>query len=276
MIKRFFKKIFKLTAAIVVALVGIPLLAYVFRGSSIVILVLGGLIVFFYYTYRVLFTPEAKNRLDPPNAKDVLDRDPRPKPRLEPRPQQPPKQRNVKVVVYDSTQTRTIDQYAELIDNYIQFNGNTFKSKLSLIRSYCEKFIKKRTFVNNALLGSLEKTELTYIKFSGILNNIDQYICNILNDILSRLHAFDEDEYEEILNSHDFNSSTYLERSRIYTEYINYIDSAAGNIDKILVKLDQLLLETSKVKSLNFNNLNNIDTINDIDSLINNIKRYKL
>ncbi|MDR0549891.1 MAG: hypothetical protein LBI10_10850 [Deltaproteobacteria bacterium] len=175
---------------------------------------------------------------------------------------------------FEGTPT-TIPEYLQLIKDYISNNNKTFREKLLIIKSHSEKYIKKREMINKTLLVNLNKNELTYIKFNGILVGIDVSIKKTLNDVLVRLTSFDEDEYEQILKKPDILSNTYNERRAIFKDYTDYINSSVKFLDGMLVKLDKLQLEINKLKSLDLNNIDNIDSIKNIDDLIDILKFYK-
>jgi hypothetical protein len=125
-------------------------------------------------------------------------------------------------------------------------------------------------------LDNLNKTELSYDKFTGILLNIDNSVKQILNDVLINLYSFDENEYEEMLKSLVPSSKSYQERKAIFDEYFNYINTSINFLDSILIKLDKLQLETTKIKTLNVTNIESFDSIKDINTLITTIKLYKI
>jgi hypothetical protein len=177
---------------------------------------------------------------------------------------------------YDGSSVKTAPEYIKLFTDYMNANSDTFRGKILIILNYCKKYIKKKEFLTKTLLAGLSTTELTYIKFSGILTTIDNSICKTLNDILFRLHAFDEEEYEQILKTHPKNTSTYIERKNIFSEYTNYINSSIDFIDRLLLKIDKLQLETTKVKSLDYNSIEKLNSVQEIDELIEKMKLYKL
>ncbi|MDR2142174.1 MAG: hypothetical protein LBR11_10380 [Deltaproteobacteria bacterium] len=170
----------------------------------------------------------------------------------------------------------TIPQYIQLFNDYIEANGNTFKNKIITIINYCKKFIKKKELLDKTLLSTLDRTELTYIKFSSIIDNIENSLVKNLNDVMLRLHSFDEDEYEQILRNTTSMSKNYIERMEIFKDYIKYVDNSIDFIDMILLKIDKLQLETAKIKSLDVIEIENLETVRDIDKLIENMKMYKI
>jgi hypothetical protein len=124
-------------------------------------------------------------------------------------------------------------------------------------------------------LSSLDKNELSYIKFSSTLNNIENNVTKNINAVLIQLHSFDEKEYEIILK-YNKNSKYYQERMDIFNEYSKNIDDSIDFIDEILLKMDKLQLETAKMKSVDIIKIEQLNVISDIDNLINSIKHHKV
>jgi hypothetical protein len=176
---------------------------------------------------------------------------------------------------FDGHKIESIPKYIELYKEYIRSNGSTFRDKLSTIIEYCKKFIQKKELISKSLLAYLDPNELSYIKFSSILNNIEDNVSKNLNDVLIHLLSFDEDEYERILKI-KVPSKNYEERLKIFQEYVSYVDYSVEFIDSILIKLDKLQLEISKIKSIDIFKIEELQTVKDIDNLITAIKYYKV
>ncbi|MDR1608770.1 MAG: hypothetical protein LBT38_10245 [Deltaproteobacteria bacterium] len=267
MLKRFFEKIFKLFATSVIAVCVIALVVNVFASEMAIFSTIGVATTYFVVCFRIIFRPQVFPRL--PSFRVNW-------PRLKAKPPQEKLTGPKKALEFFDGQTiQSIPRYIELYIDYINSNGSTFKSYLGHIIIYCRKFINKKELLDKTLLSSLDKNELSFIKFSTILSNIEDSVARNLNDVLIRLHAFDEEEYEMILNSPK-RSNNYEERLKIFQEYIAYIDASIEFIDGILLKMDKLQLETSKIKSMDIAKIENLQTVKDIDNLINNMKYYKV
>jgi hypothetical protein len=265
MFRRIAQKFFKLVAATVVAAVSIPVIFRFFGNLSFYVLFLGT-VTYFYICYNIIFTSKYSPKIENDNSNRRINNklstiDIKKKPN--------------KIFLYDSTLSRTLPEYLLLFKKYISNNGLTFRDRLLTIVSYCEKFINKRKLINNTLLNHLSKTELTYIKFSGIISSIEDSVNKILNDILSHLHSFDESEYEQILSNPHHDADKFRQRQHIYNEYSDYIDHSINYIDEIIIKIDQLQLEINKMKALDFKSIDYLDSVKNITDLINTIKYYK-
>jgi hypothetical protein len=205
---------------------------------------LGSLGLYFYLSYRIFF------RVKPPKA-----------------------------AVYTGDTIESIPRYIKLINEYIDNNGKTFRKNLETIVEYCQKFIRKKELLNKTLLANFSPTELTYVKFNTILNGIENSIANNLNSILVHLHGFDEDEYEQTFKNPASLSSTAVnnrERFQLYKDHIKFVDSSVSFIDGILLKMDKLQFETTKLKTIDYNNIENLESVKDIDHLISTMKYYKI
>jgi hypothetical protein len=183
-----------------------------------------------------------------------------------------------KAVVYTGDTIESIPGYIKLLNEYIDNNGKTFRKNLETIVEYCRKFIRKKELLNKTLLANFSPTELTYIKFNTILNNIEDSIANNLNSVLVHLHGFDEDEYEQMFKNPASLSSmaNNRERFQLYKDHLKIVGSSVTFIDGILLKIDKLQFETTKLKTIDFNDIENLESVKDIDHLISTMKYYKI
>ncbi|MDR1870907.1 MAG: hypothetical protein LBS60_03095 [Deltaproteobacteria bacterium] len=282
MLKKIFNKILKIAGLTVAALAIIPISAFCFMGlgkAVVGFIVLTEIIAYFGgFFYIISNDSDKKEKLPYINPKEAQEKLP---------PSDPKGQRErleffdkndlkVEVEYTDDNIVKDIVKLIYKFREYIESNGKTFKYKLLLIINYSVKFVKKRNLIDKSLLSHLDKTELSFAKFSTILLNIDNSVKQNLNDILMRLLSFDETEYEEILKYQNPSSRNYIERKDIFDEYVNYINTSINFLDSILIKIDKLQLESTKIKSLDVNDIDNLTSIKDIDNLIKTMKFYKV
>lgn len=169
----------------------------------------------------------------------------------------------------------TLPQYLNQLRDYAAENASTFRKQLGLITDDCRSFIDKKETVDKTLLSHFEKNSLSYTKFSQVLKSIEGSVQVTVSNILSRLKNFDEKEYDDILNKNPSPSKHLEQRQAIFDDYKSYLTHSADYLDEILVKMDQLQLEVSKVTSLSMDDIDNMEIIKEIDTMINNMKLYK-
>jgi hypothetical protein len=180
-----------------------------------------------------------------------------------------------KTIHFDSKVIEAPSKYIKIIDDYTQEHGRLFRDKLLAIIEDTKKFIKKKERLDKSLLNHFEKTELSYIKFSTILRNIENSVSASLNNILIRLSSFDADEYEVFLRNAPLTQASYIERTEIYNDHLKYITSSVTFINDIVLKMDKLQYETAKIQYIDSTKIDEIEAIQDITHLIDTMKYYK-
>jgi hypothetical protein len=176
---------------------------------------------------------------------------------------------------FDGKNIETIPKYIELLTEYIQQHTYTFKKEILNDIKACESFIKKRDLLFSSLQTFFNKTELSYLKFASVINGVENSFAVTVNNILIRLNAFDEREYEDIFRKKKVESDNLEKRQKIFDDYVEFMKTSSDYLDEILIKLDQLQLEISKLSALDYNDIENNELIKEINVLIKTMKLYK-
>lgn len=123
--------------------------------------------------------------------------------------------------------------------------------------------------------------EITFTRFQSAINSVQAIFYNNVKKMINRMLIFDNNEYnklsEKITRSREDGT---IPRSadaqmKIYGEHIRYVRELVNLNEDILVKLDGLLLEISKLDDLDEKGLENIAAIQEINDLIDQTKYYK-
>ncbi|MNI99672.1 hypothetical protein D3C73_1588090 [compost metagenome] len=72
-----------------------------------------------------------------------------------------------------------------------------------------------------------------------------------------------------------FSTELLQERRTVYSEYLTFIKSSLATNEEIMLKLDKLLLEISRLDSFEPGDIENMPCMQEIDSLIKQTKLYK-
>jgi ferredoxin-fold anticodon binding domain-containing protein len=116
---------------------------------------------------------------------------------------------------------------------------------------------------------------MSFKKFSGVLQDVENVVYMNMRSILNKISAFDIDEYE-VLRKKEFRGGEFSrEKMDIYNEYINFVNNATNANEEILLKLDKMLLEISRYNSLEDGDIKKLPAIMEIDGLIKNANLYK-
>jgi hypothetical protein len=157
----------------------------------------------------------------------------------------------------------------------MEYSG-TFSPKIDDMLEQIQKMQKKRDLIRDILLQKFNDTEMSYQKFKGIVDSAESVMCLNIKSIINRIYAFDEDEYGELTSGRtNLSKNIASQKLAIYKEYIEFVDQAVEDNEEILLKLDKLLLEISKFNSIDAGELENMEAMKELDSLISDTKWYR-
>lgn len=154
----------------------------------------------------------------------------------------------------------------------------TFSSDIKVILEQIERIKKKIYTINELLKEKFNTTEISYTKFQCIINDVEALFYINIKSIINKLNIFDEEEYHRLSkhSTHEELSKSYSkEKITIYNEYITFIKDSIDDNEEVLLKLDKLLFELSKLNSLEDGDLEKMMSMKEIDDLINKTKYYK-
>lgn len=167
-------------------------------------------------------------------------------------------------------------------DDYIaalhQFRGvKTLAVDIALALEQIDRLQKKRDTLIEVLDQRFERSELSYKKFVTVAGEVEKLFFLNIRSVLNRLQVFDEAEYIRVMNASAPSFSTALlnEKRSVYGDYIAFVKSSLGANEEMLLKLDKLLLELSRLDSIEPGELENMPCLQEIDALIKQTKLYK-
>lgn len=124
--------------------------------------------------------------------------------------------------------------------------------------------------------------EITFTRFRSAVNSVQAIFYNNVKKMINRMVIFDNRDYSKLSEklSRQNEGGVSIPRSadaqmKIYSEHIEYVRELVNMNEDILVKLDGLLLEISKLDDLDEKGLENIAAIQEINDLIDQTKYYK-
>ncbi|GAB6989718.1 hypothetical protein JCM16418A_17680 [Paenibacillus pini] len=172
-------------------------------------------------------------------------------------------------------QIKTHEDYVEALTHYRRvkvLEGDITFSLEQLIR-----IKKKKETLFNVLSQRFDKTELSFRKFDSVTQEVEKLFYLNIRSILNRLNVFDESELENVMNpkSSQFSLELLQEKKKVFNEFLSYMKSSLVTNEEILLKLDRLLLEISRLDSFELEDIENMPCMQEIDSLINQTKYYK-
>lgn len=203
------------------------------------------------------------------------------------------KKEKLQIAMLKDKDITTLADCAKATTQYINNNIKTFNDDLSSVLGQIKRFNKKKIAIKEVLLEKFTDTEMSFAKFVNVVDSVENILLLNIKSLLNRLNAFDEEEFEQlmkkflpdiklenkskqelldIISGHSFNKVTES-RLEIYKECVLFVDKIVENNEEILVKLDKLLIEISKL--ISFTHIEDMAALKEIDELINNTKWYK-
>lgn len=156
-------------------------------------------------------------------------------------------------------------------------NMKVLQQEISFAKEQVPRLRKKKESLWSVLNQRFEPNEISYKKFTNAIIQVEKLFYLNLRNILNKVSVFDEAEYKHVLehNTNRFSEKILLEKTELYKEYITFINNSLNLNEEILLDLDKLLLEISKLNSFEVEDIDNMDCMKEIENLINQTKFYK-
>lgn len=152
----------------------------------------------------------------------------------------------------------------------------TFTIKIGEIREQIENMQRKKALIRDILLQKFNDTEMSYQKFKAIVDSTENVMIINIRSIINRIYAFDEVEYTALIKGKSrLSNSIAGQKLAIFQEYIDYVGRAVEDNDEILLRLDKLLFEISKFNSIDEGELESMQALQELDTLITDTKWYR-
>ena len=169
---------------------------------------------------------------------------------------------------------KSLDDFIGILEEAKQ-NGDVFDKNIIKNINQLKRFRKKEKTIRESMLQKFSPQELTYQKFDSVLNNIEKTMCLNMSSILSKMAAFDVEEYESLQKKNFPKNEVSEEKMQIYDEYLKFIKNATSINEDILLKMDKMLLEISSFNSLENDEVKELPALAEMDELIKNASLYK-
>ncbi|GIP26738.1 hypothetical protein J23TS9_18680 [Paenibacillus sp. J23TS9] len=178
-------------------------------------------------------------------------------------------------VVLPVKEVKTHEDYVEALNHYRHVK--TLEEDIIFALEQLERLKKKKATLLNVLNQRFDASELSYKKFDSVTYEVEKLFYLNVRSILNRLGVFDESEYLSVMSqkSTKFSKELLQEKRNVYNDYLSFMKSSLDTNEEILLKLDKLLLEISRLDSLEPGDIDNMPCMQEIDSLIKQTKFYK-
>ncbi|MBP1995418.1 hypothetical protein [Paenibacillus eucommiae] len=178
-------------------------------------------------------------------------------------------------VVQPVKRITTREDYVEALTAYRSVKA--LESDINFALEQLDRLKKKNDTLFNVLNQRFDPAELSYKKFASVIQEVEKLFYLNIRSILNRLHVYDESEFESVRNqkSARFSRELLQEKTNLYNEFLAFMRDSLGTNEEILLKLDKLLLEISRLDSFDPGVIENMPCMQEIDSLIKQTKYYK-
>ncbi|MEI7024101.1 hypothetical protein [Paenibacillus sp. y28] len=172
-------------------------------------------------------------------------------------------------------QMKTHEDYMEALTHYSSVKGLENDVKLAL--GQLDRMRRKKETLLEVLNQRFDTTELSYNKFVTVIQAVEKLFYLNYKSMLNRLRVFDQTEFEQAINPKSAHISQEIaqERAKLYRDYTSFIRNGLTTNEEIILKLDKLLLEISRLDSFEPNEIENMPCMREIDALINQTKYYR-
>jgi len=178
-------------------------------------------------------------------------------------------------VVLPVKEVKTHEDYVEALNHYRHVK--TLEEDITFALEQLERLKKKKATLLNVLNQRFDASELSYKKFDSVTYEVEKLFYLNVRSILNRLGVFDESEYMSVMSQKPtkFSKELLQEKRNVYNDYLSFMKSSLDTNEEILLKLDKLLLEISRLDSFEPGDIDNMPCMQEIDSLIKQTKYYK-
>lgn len=178
--------------------------------------------------------------------------------------------------IIQTGEIKTTEDYIDALKR--NYDKRTFEKDIDIILEQIERLQNKQETIKDILLQKFNSAEMSYKKFEGAIQAVEAIFYINIKSILNKLNAFDEADYNHIKKDETYQtfSKEFIQTKKdIYQEYILFVKESMEENEQIILKLDKLLLEISRLNSLENNEIENMSGMKEIDELINQTKYYK-
>ncbi|MBD2844869.1 hypothetical protein IDH44_06665 [Paenibacillus sp. IB182496] len=171
---------------------------------------------------------------------------------------------------------QTHEDYVAALYRYRHVKG--LHKDIALALNQLDRMRKRRLALDEVLGQRFQPTELSYAKFSKVIDEVENLFYDHMRSMLNKLRVFDGGEFARFVGRHRPGrtlSAVEQEKVSLYTQYFEYMSGYLQANEEILLKLDKLLLEVAALGSTNYKEIDEMPGMQELDVLIKQTKLYK-
>jgi hypothetical protein len=171
---------------------------------------------------------------------------------------------------------RTREDYIDALNPYRKVKA--LNKEILLALDQLDRMEKKLNALIEVLSQRFEPSELSFKKFIQVISEVENLFYLNIRGILNKLSVFEASEFS-MLGPAQTNGQVLnrlqQEKSNLYKEYFAYLTGYLSANEEILLKLDKLLLEISRLGSTSYEDVVRMPCMKEIDDLIKQTKFYR-
>lgn len=151
------------------------------------------------------------------------------------------------------------------------------KQDVSLALDQLSRMGKKKLALQGVLRQRFSPEELSYRKFASVVEEVEKLFYMHVRGMLTKLGVFDVSDFAALAHPErpsPFSGKLMQEKMALYKEYLSYVSGYLSANEEILLKLDKLLLEISRLGSTDYRDIEEMPCMKEIDTLIHQTKYY--
>ena len=166
----------------------------------------------------------------------------------------------------------------EATEGYLEKNKSTpfFREIIGHLPAQYDGFQKRYASIHRVLEDRFGAGGLSFSKFSSSVDDLQSYLSKLADNLLAKMDAFDEADYEEKINR--FLQQNRLEEAEAHkvveNEYKNYAQRVSKQFDSAILKMDRLILEMAKLSDAELEKA--MSALCGIDDAIQDTRLYGL
>ncbi|MDO5558430.1 MAG: hypothetical protein Q4F95_02405 [Oscillospiraceae bacterium] len=152
-----------------------------------------------------------------------------------------------------------------------------FSEDIELVISQIGRLKQKNQMLQTLLEQEFSSAEMSYARFMQIISSVVDLFYSDVRSIINRLIIFDYSEYTNVKSGklRGLTQEQTQAKLKIFDEHVDYIHNKIDKNENILLKLDSLLLEVSKLDDVTESEIEKLEAIKNLNDLIEQTKLYK-
>ncbi|WP_168118836.1 hypothetical protein [Paenibacillus sp. HB172176] len=180
-------------------------------------------------------------------------------------------------IMPSATTFKTHDDYIAALQAYRGMKG--LKRDIVCSIDQLNRLQRKKRALIGLLEQHFDRTELSFRKFAAVIAAVEKLFYNFIRGILHKAHVFDASSLSGMEKKSGrtalFSERLISEKRRLYDDYLGAVKGYLSANEEILLKLDQLLLEISRLGYAKDRNVEELPCMQEIDTLIKQTSFYQ-